>query len=128
LGSLQQPARANNNSDGTVQSPDAAPPNNPQATVGPFSPDDFAGLSYTADQKAEIDKILRDTEFRKNVVEKAEKLTQDQKNAMLVGYSRLAYGAVFKVLSPEQQRQVRKRIIARRAADRAVQKRPPAPN
>lgn len=87
--------------------------------------DDFAGLSYTDEQKAEIDKIRLDTKSRKAVVAKDEKLTSDQKDAMLLGYTRMEYGRIYKVLSPEQQRQVRQRIRARRAADQAAQKKQP---
>ena len=125
--SLLQPFRANAQSDATLQSQNAASANY-QRTPDSLSPDDFVGLSYTAQQKAEIDKILQDTEMRKGAVTKDEKLTQDQKDAMLSGYTRLAYGAVFRVLSPEQQAQVRKKILARRAADHAPQKRVPPAN
>jgi hypothetical protein len=84
---------------------------------------DFAGLSYTDDQKAAIDKIHRDSESRQETVLKDNKLTADQKDAMLLGYARLEAGAIFRVLLPDQQRQVRKKILARQAADRAPQKR-----
>jgi Spy/CpxP family protein refolding chaperone len=82
----------------------------------------FQGLDYTPEQKAEIDKIHRDTETRKAAVAKDEKLTQDQKDAMLTGYTHLEYGSIFKVLTPEQQKQVREKIRARKAADEAAQK------
>jgi hypothetical protein len=85
-------------------------------------PDDFAGLTYTDEQKAEIEKIRLDTRSRKAVVAKDEKLTADQKDAMLLGYTRMEYGRIYKVLSPEQQRQVRQRIHARQAADQAAKK------
>ena len=79
--------------------------------------DDFAGLNYTDEQKAEIDKIHRDTAAHKVAVEKDEKLTSDQKDAMLLGYTRLEYGFIYKLLTPEQRREVRNRIQARRAVD-----------
>jgi|ERR1700719_2206848 len=93
-----------------------------QANKDSFPADDFAGLSYTDEQKAEIDKIRLDTKSRKAVVAKDEKLTSDQKDAMLLGYTRMEYGRIYKVLSPEQQRQVRQRVRARRTADQAAQK------
>ena len=96
-----------------------------QAKRDSLPPDDFAGLSYTDEQKAEIDKIRLDTKSRKAVVAKDEKLTADQKDAMLLGYTRMEYGRIYKVLSPEQQRQVRQRVRARRAADQAAQKKQP---
>jgi hypothetical protein len=98
-----------------------------QAKRDVLPPDDFAGLTYTDEQKAEIDKIRLDTKSRKAVVAKDEKLTADQKDAMLLGYTRIEYGRIYKVLSPEQQRQVRQRIRARRTADQAAQKKQPQP-
>jgi Spy/CpxP family protein refolding chaperone len=98
-----------------------------QAKRDSLPPDDFAGLSYTDEQKAEIDKIRLDTKSRKAMVAKDEKLTADQKDAMLLGYTRMEYGRIYKVLSPEQQRQVRQRIHARRAADEAAKKKQPQP-
>jgi hypothetical protein len=101
---------------GAVQTPTPASPG-----AQPFPEDDFAGLSFTDEQKTEIDKIRRDTASRKEVVAKDEKLTSDQKDAMILGYTRLEYSSIFKVLSPEQQRQVRQKIRARKAADPATQ-------
>jgi hypothetical protein len=98
-----------------------------QAKRDTLPPDDFAGLTYTDEQKAEIDKIRLDTKSRKAVVAKDEKLTADQKDAMLLGYTRMEYGRIYKVLSPEQQRQVRQRIRARRTADQTAQKKQSQP-
>ena len=89
--------------------------------------DDFAGLNYTDDQKVEIDRIHRETESHKATVAKDEKLTADQKDAMILGYTRMEYGLLFKVLTPDQRRQVRQRISARRAADQASQQKQPLP-
>ena len=48
---------------------------------------------------------------------------------MLLGYTRMEYGEMFKVLTPEQQKQVRQKIHARRAADQAArQKQNPMPS
>jgi hypothetical protein len=87
-------------------------------------PDDFAGVNFTDEQKAEIDKIHQETESFKARVAKDEKLTHDQKDALLLGYTRMEYVREFKVLSPDQQKQIRQRILARRTADRAKQKPP----
>jgi Spy/CpxP family protein refolding chaperone len=76
----------------------------------------FEGLEYTPEQKAQIDKIQHDAEMRKAAVAKDQKLDQEQKDAMLKGYTRLEYGAIFKVLTPEQQRQVREKVRAHQAA------------
>jgi hypothetical protein len=87
--------------------------------------DDFAGLTYTDEQKAEIDKIHREMQSNMAAVVADEKLNADQKNAMLQGYARIEGGRRFQVLSPEQQRQVRQRIAARHAAEQAANKQPP---
>jgi hypothetical protein len=84
-------------------------------------PSDFVGLNYTDEQKAEIAKVHRDMESHKAAIVKDEKLTPDQKNAMILGYTRMEYGRVYQALSPEQQRQVRQRMVARRTADQATQ-------
>jgi hypothetical protein len=89
-------------------------------------PNDFAGLEFTDEQKTEIESIRKDITSRKEVVAKDQKLTGDQKDAMLLGYTRMEYGMIYNVLSPEQKRQVSQRIRARKAADQAAQKTAPA--
>ena len=84
--------------------------------------DDFSGLNYTDDQKAEIDKIRQKMVTLKDTVQRDDKLTADQKDAMLTGYTRMEYVAMFKVLTPVQQRQVKQKINARRIADHAAMK------
>jgi hypothetical protein len=83
-------------------------------------PNDFAGLEFTDDQKAEIESIRKDIMSRKEMVAKDEKLTGDQKDAMLLGYTRMEYGMIYRVLSPEQKREVSQRIRVRKAADQAA--------
>jgi hypothetical protein len=85
-------------------------------------------LNYTDAQKAELDRIHRETESRKEAVAKDRHLTEDQKDAMLLGYTRIEYGEAFKVLSPDQQKQVRQRLAARKASDQASQKKQPGRN
>jgi len=46
---------------------------------------------------------------------------------MLEGYQRLEIGELFKVLTPEQQTEVRKKAQARRAEQQKKQNRPPTP-
>ncbi len=104
-----------------VQTPTPAVPG-PSGNSSSSPAEYFQGLDYTPEQKAQIDKIQRDAETRKAAVAKDEKLTQDQKDAMLTGYTHLEYSSIFKVLTPEQQRQVREKIRARKAADQAAQK------
>jgi hypothetical protein len=79
-------------------------------------------------RRQELTRIHRDSESRMNAVTKDQKLTADQKEAMLQGYARLEYGELYKVLTPEQQKVVLKRINARRAADQAAKKKQPPRN
>lgn len=83
--------------------------------------DDFAGLQFTDDQKAKINQIHQDMKSRMDAVVKAEKLSPEQKEAMLEGYRRMEYGQVFKALTSEQQIEVRKKVLARRAAEKEEQ-------
>jgi hypothetical protein len=83
--------------------------------------DDFAGLKFIVDQKAKIDQIHQDMKSRKDAVVKDEKLTVEQRDAMLEGYRRMERAQVFKLLAPEQQREVRARIRARHAAEQRQQ-------
>lgn len=112
---------AQNHLAGSAQAPVMASPGT-QPKTDSLPANDFAGLNYSDDQKAAIDRIHRDSELRKETVMKDEKLTPDQKNAMLLGYTRLEYGAIFRVLLPDQQKQVRKKVLARQAADHATQR------
>lgn len=127
LVAMQGLARAQSAPAATAQTPRAASPGD-QPNGDALPPDYFAGLNYTDEQRAEIDKIHQETESHKAVVSKAQTLTADQKDAMLLGYTRIEYGRIFNVLSPEQQKQVRKKINARRAADQAAQKNQPPRN
>jgi Spy/CpxP family protein refolding chaperone len=107
--------------DSSTQHPMSSAPNAAQSgsqRVGSLE-DDFAGLDLSDEQKSEIEKIRQDTESRRGVVAKDSNLNSDQKNAMIQGYARLEYSQIFRVLTPIQQRVVRQRIMARRAADQA---------
>jgi Spy/CpxP family protein refolding chaperone len=105
-----------------VQTPTPAVPGS-QAGSSSSPAEYFQGLDYTPEQKAQIDKIHRDAEMKRAAVVKDDKLNQDQKDAMLAGFTHLEYGSIFKVLTPDQQKQVREKIRARKAADQAAQKR-----
>jgi hypothetical protein len=87
-----------------------------------FPADDFSGFEYSAEQKAEIDRIQKGTKAQMDLVAKDQKLSADQKDAMMLGYSRMEYGRMYTVLTPVQRRQVQQRIRARRVADEAVKK------
>src|SRR5258708_8937421 len=118
--------RADSAPDGAMQTPTPASPR--PLPKNDSLPDVFAGLNYTDDQMAEIAMIRHGMEVRKDVVEKDHKLTQDQKDAMISVYAHLENVEIYKVLTPEQRRQVRQRLLARRAADQAAQKRQPSTN
>ena len=78
--------------------------------------DDFAGLTYTDEQKAKIAKIEETARMRADAIRRDEKLNPDQKHAMLDGYRRMEMNEMFRVLTPEQQAEVRKKAVARHKA------------
>jgi len=120
-----RPARADSATHSARQAPTAtsstAQRNHEAATAGE---DDFAGLDLTAEQKAEFAKIREGTEAKKALVAKDTKLSSDAKDAFMLGYTRQEYGAMFKVLTPLQQKVVRKKMADRRAADQAAHAKP----
>lgn len=79
----------------------------------------FAGLTYSDAQKEAIRKIRQDISDRKAVVQKDSRLTDDQKDAMLTGYTRIEYNLIYKELTPEQKKHVSTRMHASRATDQA---------
>jgi Spy/CpxP family protein refolding chaperone len=101
-----------------------SPQSRPAQTPSPAQPgpqklasmdDNFTGLDLSDEQKTEIAKIRQVTEERKAMVVKSATLNQDQKDAMITGYTRLQYSQMFRVLTPTQQKVVRKRIQDQRA-------------
>jgi hypothetical protein len=92
----------------------------------PSPPDVFAGLTYTEEQKAKIAEIHQSFKARLDAVAKDDKLSPEQREAMVQGFQLMERREVYKVLTMEQQREVRKRIAAERGAARAEsQKRQP---
>jgi Spy/CpxP family protein refolding chaperone len=77
--------------------------------------DDFAGVDFTAEQKARVEQIREKNRSRMHDVAVDTKLSPEQRAAMLEGIQRLERGEVYQVLTPEQQAAVRKRVLARRA-------------
>src|SRR2546423_11831380 len=67
-----------------AQTHKAPPAARPKSDAQPT--EDFAGLKYTDDQKEKIDQIHQDMKSRMDLVVKDEKLSPDQKEAMLQGY------------------------------------------
>jgi Spy/CpxP family protein refolding chaperone len=87
----------------------------------------FAGLTYSDEQKEAIRKIREDIESRKGTVVKDDKLSPDQKDALLSGFTRMEYTRIYEELTPEQKKLVSTRMHARRASGQDAQKtqRPP---
>jgi Spy/CpxP family protein refolding chaperone len=90
-------------------------------------PDYFAGLKYTDDQRAKIDEIHQKMKTRTDGVVNEQKLSAEQKDAMLAGLRRMENGQVFKLLTPEQQQEVRERIRAQHAAEQEARKKQQSP-
>jgi len=118
------PTRGQSASPRPAQTP-AAASRGAQAKRDSSPPDDFVGLHYTDEQKTEIDKIRQDMKSRKETVLKDQKLNADQKDAMVLGYTRMEYGQIYKLLTRDQKRQVQQRISARRAADQTAKNKQP---
>lgn len=119
----QGPARADSARPGGLQVP--SPASSRPLPKSDSLPDYFAGLNYTDDQKAEIAQIRHNMDTRRDAVAMDDRLTRDQKDAMILGYTHLENGEIFKVLTPEQRRQVRQRLQARGATDQSAQKKQP---
>jgi hypothetical protein len=78
-------------------------------------------LTFTDDQKAKIAQIRQNAKLRREAVGKNERLTQGQKEVTLERLQSLENSEIFKVLAPDQQAEVRKRIMARHAAEQQAQ-------
>lgn len=90
----------------------ASPP--PRSTKAQRPTDIFAGLQYTEDQKAKIEKIRQDMKSRRDAVIKDDKLSPEQKDAFFQGFDRMERSQIYEVLTPEQKTEVRKRLQAQR--------------
>jgi hypothetical protein len=98
-----------------------------RARRSPSQADDFAGLTYTDEQKAKIDQIHQDMKSRMDAVVKDEKLSAEQRDAMVAGYGRMERSQVFKLLTTAQQKEVLKSIRARHLAEQEEKKKPSPP-
>jgi len=111
-------------------SPAPAPPKTAPAVRAKKNtppPDYFAGLEYTDEQKAQIDQIHQDMKTRMDAVAKDQKLTAEQKDAMLAAFQRSERSQVYRVLTSWQRREVARRARARQAAEQAAQSKQPSP-
>jgi len=106
---------AQNAAPGPAQTPHTvSPAAQPKKDTHP--PDIYVGMTFTDEQKAKIYAITQNAKVRVDAVNKDEKLDSDQKQAMLDGFRRIEISEIFKVLTPEQQVEIRKRMRAQRAA------------
>jgi hypothetical protein len=78
-------------------------------------------LTFTDDQKAKIAQIRQNAKLRREAVVKNERLTQGQKDVTLERLQSLENSEIFRVLAPDQQAEVTKRIMARHAAEQQAQ-------
>ncbi len=90
--------------------------------------DAFAGLTYTDEQKAKIDQVHQNMKLRIATVVQDDKLDSDQKHAMLEGYARMERSQIFKLLAPEQQKEVLKKIRGAHGAGQEEKKQPAPPH
>lgn len=114
---------------GQLSQPSAAPPPPIRSAAAPprnstAPPDLLAGLTLTDDQQVKIDQIRKDTKSRLAAVANDKRLSPEATDAMLRGFQRIENGKIFEVLTPEQQREVRRRMSAWRAAAGLPQKYP----
>jgi hypothetical protein len=79
-------------------------------------PDLFAGLTLTDGQKTKIDQIRNDTMSHLAAVARDKKLSPEVMDAMIQGFRRIEYGQILELLTPDQQRVVRKRMSDLKAA------------
>ena len=105
---------------GQSSQPGALPPAPIKSGLAPRGksaapPDLLEGLTLTDDQKAKIDRIREETKSRVAAVTNDKKLSPEAADAMRRGYQRFENVKILKVLTPEQQQEVRKRIAAWRA-------------
>jgi Spy/CpxP family protein refolding chaperone len=84
--------------------------------------DPFAGMEFTAEQRAKIRLIHKDFKSRRETVIKDAELDDDKKQAFLDGLKRQENGEVLKVLTPEQQKEARNRELARRQKVKAAER------
>jgi len=102
---------------GQSSQPGAAPPAPMEPALAPpiksaAPPDLLDGLTLAVDQKAKIGQIREKTNSRLAAMDSDRKLSPEAADAMRRGYLRLENSRILEVLTPEQQRQVRKRIAA----------------
>ena len=106
------------------QSNSSAAPSTPQTASPAVPPKANAlpldGLKLTDDQKTRIAKI-RQVEARREATIKNEALNQDRKETILQRLNLIETSEIFRVLTPDQQKEVQKRIADRHASEQQEQ-------
>jgi len=106
-----------NNSSAAPSTPQTASPAVPaKANALPLD-----GLKLTDDQKTRIAKIRQHVEARREATIKNEVLNQDRKETILQRLNLIETSEIFRVLTPDQQKEVQMRIADRHASEQQEQ-------
>jgi Spy/CpxP family protein refolding chaperone len=117
-------SRAQSNSQPPAQDQSQAAPAAPAQHEGRMH-GAMKGLNLTDEQKAQMKKIHESTKAQLDAVNKDESLTADQKEAKIHQLRHGARTQMVKLLTPEQQRQMRANVRALRASRREKQQQQP---
>jgi Spy/CpxP family protein refolding chaperone len=117
---------------GVTRAQSSQPPAQDQSQATPSAPPQqegrkhgaMAGLNLTDDQKVQMNKIHESTKTQVDAVTKDESLTADQKAAKIRQLRRGARTQMVKLLTPEQQQQMKANMQQMRASHR--QQQPPS--
>lgn len=81
----------------------------------------FSDVTLTDEQKAKIGQIHQDMKSKMDVVAHDSNSAEGQKGAMIEGLQRMERRLIFGVLTPDQQAEVRKKVLAERTAEQKKQ-------
>jgi Spy/CpxP family protein refolding chaperone len=89
----------------------ASPPASAKVNALPLD-----GLKFTDDQKTKIAHIRQNADLRRESIIKNDELTEDRKETIIQRLHRMETSEIFRVLTPDQRKEVQKRITDQRAA------------
>jgi Spy/CpxP family protein refolding chaperone len=98
------------------QSNSSAAPVTPHPASAKASTLPLDALKFTDDQKTKIAHIHQKAELRKESIIKNDGLTEDRKEAIIQRVHHMETSEIFRVLTPDQRKEVQKRIADQRAA------------
>ena len=78
----------------------------------------FSGLDLTDDQKTKIAQIHKDLDDRIDLVKRDDRDNADQKEALIQGMQLMERQNVYLVLTPEQRREVNKKLATKSTSGR----------